>query len=399
MSRPDRLIDPTYSGDVRLLAFAVFVDMFAFALILPGLPFTAMEMGATGLWLGALLTAYSAAKLVGAAIAGRVSDRTGRRPILAVCLLGSAVSFVFTGLAGSLVALAVARAIAGLFGGTVATAQAYMADVSRPEHRAKYMGLIGAAIGSGFIAGPALGVALGGYGFAAVSFLGALVAAVNAVVVGFLLRETPSSVREDNPGLLERFDGRSALERTAPILILGAAFGTVFAFVSMETTLAFVARDVYALGEAGFGMILVWVGLVMIIVQGGLIGRLASRYGERSLAAIGAALLGGSLLVLPLAGTLPAAIGVLGILAFGQGLASPSLSTLLSRYSLRDEQGGMLGIGQSVSAAARAIAPVTAGWLYDIGMAWPFLLAGLLGLAAAGGIARLGRPAEAARVP
>lgn len=392
----DRLVDTSYSRDIRILAMAVFVDMFAFALILPGLPFAAMEMGATGLWLGALLTAYSAAKLVGATLAGRVSDRFGRRPVLMVCLLGSGVSFLFTGLAGTLVALAVARAVAGAFGGTVATAQAYVADVSRPASRARYMGLIGASIGSGFIVGPLLGVALGPLGFPTVAFLGAAIATVNGLWLGFRLRESPRRRRlATGESAVVDDDAPRGLERSGSLLILAAAFGTMFAFVSMETTLAFVARDVYALGQTGFGMILVWVGLVMIVVQGGLIGRLAARYGERTLATIGAALLGGALLLLPIAGTLPAAIGILGILAFGQGLASPSLATLLSRHALRDEQGGMLGIGQSVSAAARALAPVTAGWLYDQGMSWPFLLAGLLGLAAAGAVARIGRPAEA----
>ena len=160
----------------------------------------------------------------------------------------------------------------------------------------------------------------------------------------------------------------------------------------METTLAFVSRDQYGLDERGFGMILVYVGIIMILVQGGLIGRLAPRFGERNLATVGALLLGSAMLLLPLARPLAAAAFVLGVLAVGQGLVSPALSTLLSRHSLQNEQGGMLGIGQSVSAAGRALAPLVAGWLYDQGESWPFLLAGVLALVGAFAVAGVAAP-------
>ncbi len=355
----------------------VFVDMVAFAVILPALPFWAMRMGAGGLWLGVLLTSYSGAKLVGAALAGRASDIWGRKPVLVACLAGSGVSFILTGLAPSLLALAAARAVAGLFGGTVATAQAYVADVTRPTERAKYMGLLGAAIGTGFIVGPGLGVGLSRFGFLVVTLVAAALAFGNAILAVVKIRETqPAAARA-----LVDAESRAGGRRGA-VVILSATFLIIFAFVSMETTLAFVAHDRYSLAERGFGLILVFVGLVMIVVQGGLVGRLAPKYGERRLACYGALLLGTSLVLLPLAPGLAATILLLGLLAFGQGLASPTLSALLSRYSVGHERGGMLGIGQSTASAARTIAPITAGWLYDQGAPWPFLLAGLMALIA-----------------
>jgi len=372
---------------LRPVYLAVFLDMVAFATILPALPFFAMSLGATGLWVGILLTSYSVSKLVGASVAGRMSDRFGRKPLLVICLLGSGLSFLLTGLSGSLIFLAAARAVAGLFGGTIATAQAYVADVTRPAERARFMGLLGAAIGMGFIVGPWIGAALGRYGFVVATSVAAVLALVNGLVAVFLVRETPR----------QRQDAGSASSWTelatqpAAITILVAMFLTLFAFVSMETTLAFVASAEYGLDARGFGMILVYVGLIMIFVQGGIVGRLSPRFGERRLAAVGALLLGTSMFLLPFADGFLTAMAFLGTLAIGQGLLSPTLSTLLSRTTRENRQGSMLGFGQSVASAARALAPVLAGWLYDQGASWPFVLAGAAALLAAGGLARLRR--------
>jgi len=344
---------------------AVFLDMVAFAVIL--------------LWLGILLTSYSAAKLVGATVAGRLSDRFGRKPLLIVGLVGSGVSFILTGMAGSLVVLAIARAVAGLFGGTIATAQAYVADVTRPHERARYMGLLGASIGSGFIVGPGIGAALSGYGFAAVTSVAAVLALLNGLLAVFLIRETPRH-RDRNSST---WSWQEIVTQRASIVIMAAMFLSLFAFVTMETTLAFVARAEWALDERGFGMILVYVGVIMIIVQGGVVGRLVPRFGERRLSALGALLLGGSLFLLPFAQSFAAAMAFLGVLAVGQGLVSPTLPTLLSRRTSEALQGGMLGLGQSVASAARAVGPVLAGWLYDQGPSWPFVLGGAAAMLAA----------------
>lgn len=375
---PSTLLKPVY--------LAVFLDMVAFAIILPVLPFYAMSLGGAGLWLGILLTSYSAAKLVGATLAGRLSDRFGRKPLLLVGLFGSGLSFLLTGMAGSLVVLALARAVAGFFGGTIATAQAYVADVTRPGERARYMGLLGAAIGCGFIVGPGIGAGLGRHGFTVVTTVAAALAVLNALVAFFLVHETPRQREHKMP----RGSWQELVVQPASMVILGAMFLTLFAFVSMETTLAFVARAEYDLDERGFGLILVYVGVVMIIVQGGIVGRLAPRVGERRLAAMGALLLGSSLFLLPFAQSFVAAMAFLCVLAVGQGLVSPTLSTLLSRLTSESAQGGMLGLGQSVASAARAVGPVLAGWLYDQGVSWPFVLAGTAAMIAALGLTWLG---------
>ena len=375
----------TETALLRPVFLAVFLDMVAFAIILPVLPFYAMNLGGAGLWLGILLTSYSVAKLLGAAVAGRLSDRFGRKPLLIAGLVGSGVSFVLTGMAGSLVVLAIARAVAGLFGGTIATAQAYVADVTRPAERARYMGLLGAAIGCGFIIGPGIGAGLGRYGFVVVTSVAAVLALLNGLLAVFLIRETPRQRHRK----AANWSWRDVAVQPGTIVILGAMFLTLFAFVAMETTLAFVARTEYGMDERGFGMILVYVGVIMIVVQGGIVGRLVPRFGERGLSALGAFLLGISLFLLPFAQSFAAAMAFLGFLAVGQGLVSPTLSTLLSRRTSDGLQGGMLGLGQSVASAARAVGPVLAGWLYDQGPSWPFVLAGAAAMVAAVGLARL----------
>lgn len=369
------------SAGIRPLLLAVFLDMMAFAVILPGLPFYALELGAGGLGLGILLSAYSLAKLVGAAAGGRLSDWHGRRPVLLVCLAGSGVSFLLTGMADSLLALALARAVAGLFGGTVGIAQAAIADLTGPADRARHMGLLGAAIGSGFVVGPTIGAMLARHGFLLLALVAAGVAFANAALAW---RTLPVVAPREAERRTPEGSLRTELNRPGVRLVLAAMFLTLFTFVSMETTLALLAHDRYGLLERGFGMVLAFVGLIMIVVQGGVVGRLVRSAGEKATAALGALLLGASMVALPAAVALPTGLAILAILAVGQGLASPSLAALLSRIAGGDARGGMMGLGQSLSAAGRALAPLIAGWLYDRGEAWPFLLGGMLSLVAAG---------------
>lgn len=362
----------------------VFVDLLGFGIILPLLPFYAERFGASGVWVGAIFTAYSAAQLVGASVLGRLSDRIGRRPVLLMSLGGSAVSLFLSGLAHSLWPLLLARALAGLFGGSIAAAQAYVADVTLPEERAKYMGLLGASIGLGFVFGPALGAGLARFGFGAAAFAAAGIAAVNLALAFLRLRETREPARRLDPH--SRVDWShlvEALRHPSLRRFLGATFLVTLAFVAMEATFALLGEARFGLNASRLGLVFTYVGVVMVIVQGGLVGRLAPRFGERSLAVTGALLLAASLGTLPFAPSPTAAFAVLGVLAVGQGLTSPMLSTLVSRASGKDEQGGLLGLGQSLSAAARALGPIAAGWLYDHGEAVPYTAAAALMLVAA----------------
>jgi MFS transporter, DHA1 family, tetracycline resistance protein len=319
---------------------------------------------------------------------GRVSDRVGRRPVLLLSLLGSTVSLVISGLAPSLVVLIVARALAGLFGGSIATAQAYIADVTAPTERAKYMGLLGASIGMGFVFGPAIGASLSGFGFGTAAFAAAGLAGANFVFAFFALpesrRQGESSSESSSPRARVSAGGlAAALASPTVARVLLASFLATFAMVSLEAVAALAGEHKFGLGTRELGVGFFLIGIVVTIVQGGLVGRLVSHFGERNLALAGSVIMAASLLALPFAPSLALVTVAVLLLSAGQGLVTPTLSSLLSRASDADQQGGVLGVGQSVASLARMIGPLVAGWLFDRGEALPFVVGGLLVILAA----------------
>lgn len=362
----------------------VFLDLLGFGIILPFLPYFTATLGGQGLEMGILLSSYSLAQLVGAAVLGRLSDRTGRRPILLLSLAGSSMAMVLSGLATSLWVLYSARALAGLFGGSISTAQAYVADVTRPTERAKYMGLVGASVGLGFVFGPALGAGIGALGgrFPHAAFLAAGLAAVN---LGFAWFRLPEPRRAGTSRFSRPSVGKwlAALFRPQLWQIFWATFLVTFAFVSMETAFAFFGMERYGLQPEGFGGVLAFVGLVVAAVQGGLVGRASRRFGVQRVAVLGSSLMGAALLLVPWSPVLAAATGALGLLGVGQGLAYPALATLASHAAGSHEQGAVLGLRQSTAAGARAVGPLAAGALYDLQIGLPFLVGGALALLAA----------------
>ncbi len=371
----------------------VFLDLLGFGIVLPLLPFYAEHYGATGLWVGAILTAYSAAQFVGAPILGRVSDRVGRRPVLLISLAGSAVSLFVTGLATSLPILLLGRAVAGLCGGSIATAQAVIADVTTPRERARYMGFLGASIGLGFVFGPALGAGLSRFGFGTAAFLASGLAAANFLLSFALLPETrPLAAAERVRLTWDQF--KDALGHPSIGRMLVAMFLSVLSFVSMETTFALLGERRFGLGPERLGLVFTYIGVIIVIVQGGLVGRLSERFGERTLAVAGCLTMAVSLAGLPYLPSLLAALVAIGGLAVGQGLATPSQTSLLSRETDADEQGGVLGVGQALGAAARGIGPILAGWLFDRSLSLPYLLASVLMAIAAWLLLGIAQPAD-----
>ena len=375
--------------------FTVFIDLLGFGIILPSLPFFAERFGATGTWVGAIVTAYSAAQFLGAPLLGRLSDRVGRRPVLLMSLVGSAVSLTLSGLADGLWLLLGARALAGLFGGSISTAQACVADLTTPEERGRAMGMLGASIGLGFVFGPALGALLGRSGFGAAAFTAAGLAATNAILAYFVLPETRTAEgrRTGRPGLAVALN---ALTSRGLGGLLLATFLTTFGFVAMEATFALLGERRFALTARGLGLVFTFAGVVMVIVQGGLVGRLSRRFGERRVAVAGALLMAVGLVLLPFVWQIGGALVALGVLSAGQGLSSPMLSTLLSRSSGSGEQGSTLGLGQAFSAAARAVGPLVAGLLFDFAPWQPYVVSAILCVAAAGLVAATAAIAVAA---
>jgi len=372
---------------------AVFVDMLGFGIILPLLPFHTERLGGTGLWVGAVLTAYAAAQFIAAPVLGALSDRFGRRPMLLASLAGSAVSLALTGVAGSLVTLLAARVVAGMFGGAIAVGQAYVVDLTDPPERTKALGMVGASIGMGFVLGPAIGAGLSGLGFAGVSFVAGGIAFANLIAGSLLLPRAradvePPPTRSRNPlATLGR-----AVRRPALRPLLAATFLATFAFVGMEATYALLGARLYGLGPAGLGLVFTGVGVVMAVVQGAVVGRMAGRYGNRSVAVAGTLLLALGLGALPM-GSAWLNYLALGVLAAGQGLLSTTTAALISEAG-GNAIGGAFGVGQSASAAARATGPIAAGAAFDAWIALPYIAGTVLCALAALLLARTRPPAE-----
>ena len=376
---------------LMVVCLAVFVDMLGFGIILPILPLHAQRLGGSGAWVGALLTAYALAQFVAAPVLGALSDRYGRRRLLLLALAGSMVSLALTGVAGSLALLLLARLVAGGFGGAIAVGQAYAVDLAPGKHRTHALGLVGASVGLGFVVGPGVGAGLAaaGMGFTGICLVASALAGANLVaglvllprpVVGSRRRARRVTVASAGRQRLRTLTAALAQRRLRPLLL--ATFGVTFAFASMETTFALLGAARFGLGPAGLGVVFTAVGVVMVVVQGGIVGRVSVRYGHRPVAVAGAVLMGLGLLVVPFAPAWLSYLG-LGVVAAGQGLLSTTIAALIAEASGAQALGGALGIGQSSAAAARAVGPIVAGLGFDLALALPYLLATLLTTAAA----------------
>jgi MFS family permease len=371
------------------LFLIVFVDLVGFGLVIPLLPFYAVRFGASPQQVTLLLATYSLFQLFAAPLLGTLSDRIGRRPVLMISMTASALAYLWLGSASALWMLFAARALAGACAGNIAAAQAYIADITTPENRAKGMGLIGAAFGLGFIFGPALGGFLAGNDPAtanleAPAWVAAGLSLVALSGVLFLLRE---SLAPEQRGQAER-RGRictilGTLRRPILSRLILIFFLVILAFAGMESTFALWAMRQFLWGPEQVGYVFAYLGVLSAILQGGLIGRLAQRFGEERLLLCGLALIGIGLLVLPFARDLPFLGVAVSGLALGMGLTQPSLNSLISRRAGRGEQGEVLGVSQSVGSFARVIGPALAGLLFgDLGRASPFVWgAGLVAVA------------------
>lgn len=356
----------------------VALDLVGFGIVLPILPLYAERFGAEALSATALVAAFSGAQLVFSPIWGRLSDRVGRKPILVLSLAGTAVASLLTGLAGSLTVLFVARVLDGISGASVSVAQAAVVDIAPPEQRARLLGLLGAAFGLGFVAGPAIGAlaALGGPEIP--FFLAAAIAAVNAVVAARRLPETHPGRSVDRP-MLERIPW----DRRGVAGLVIVSFVGLVAFSGFEATFALFAERRLGLRLASIGALFAAIGLVLVVVQVRVIGPVVDRLGERHTLQVGLASNGIGLAVLAAAHSWALLVPALLCLIVGQGLVTPTLSSLLAGRVGADRRGGVLGVQQAAGGLARVVGPLAAGAAFQhVGTPAPYLAgAALMGVA------------------
>ncbi|MCC6671905.1 MAG: MFS transporter [Planctomycetes bacterium] len=402
-------MNPKPGGRGSLLAvfLTVFIDLLGFGIVIPLLPIYTKAYQASELSVGLLMASFSAMQFLFAPFWGRLSDRVGRRPVLIGGLVGTSASYLVFAFADSLGLLFASRIAAGFFGANVATAQAYIADVTEVQDRAKGMGLVGAAFGLGFTVGPLVGGELTRFSPAAPG-LAAAALSLAAATFGFFRLPEParhSAMRHFDASHLRRAlaDGRMGV-----LLLLN--FLALFAFSQFEAmfTLFGLAKfpEVFGVPRALetatmeqvlaaapiTGRYLAAIGVVSALIQGGLIRRLVPRFGEVRLIVAGPAFLALSLALVGLAPLLALgedagwALVLLGcaFLPVGIGLNNPSLAGLTSRAAPAAEQGSFLGLSQSAASLARVTGPPVGGAMfYALGPSAPFLAsAGVLVLAA-----------------
>lgn len=353
-----------------VIFITVFIDLIGFGIVIPVLPFyvEGSRFNASPSMVGLLFASYSIMQLIFTPVLGRLSDRYGRRPILLISLLGTAAGFLILGLATTLWMLFLGRIIDGISGGNISTAQAYIADVTTPENRARGMGMIGAAFGLGFIFGPAIGGILSRFGIEVPFLFAAGLALFNAALLYFTLPET---VTKEHPARVQAKSGRwkqlfEALRQQRLAYVLVIYFLFIVAFSIMTSSFALFTMFRFGYDAHDTGWLFGYVGLIGAVIQGGLIGRLVKIFGELRLVVAGALLFSASLFVIPLTGPqtgVATLLAVGAIFAIGNALSTPSLASLASKSVGRAEQGGVLGVTQSVASLARVVGPLIASAL------------------------------------
>lgn len=367
-----------------IIFITVFIDLIGFGIIIPLLPFYAEEFGASAFMIGMLSMSFSFMQFLFAPIWGRLSDLFGRRPIILIGLAGSAVSYAIFGLATSLTTLFVARCLAGIAGANIPTAQAFIADTTTPENRARGMGLIGAAFGLGFILGPAIGGFMSQWGYAAPALFAAALSLANLLAGLFLLPESLPPGRRGKSSRIGRVEAfRLAIARPRLPLVLTVFFVGITAFASFEAMFALFAEVRFGFGAATIGYLFAWIGIVLVVVQGVLVGQVVRRVGEHRLVPIALLLVASSLAAVAWVPTVPLLAATVGLLAMGMGFQSPSMMSVISQLADPADQGSTLGVSQSLGSLGRVIGPIWGGWVFDrFGHAVPIYSASALMLVA-----------------
>ncbi len=352
----------------------VALDLVGFGIVVPILGRYAERFGANGFQVGLLFASFSLAQMVFAPVLGRISDRVGRKPVIVVSLVGTAIGSVITGAAGALWVLFLGRIIDGASGASVAVAQGAIADIAPPERRAQLLGMLGAAFGVGFVVGPALGglAALGGPHVP--FYVAGTIAAVNAVAAMIRLPETRPEARVASPARAPRAALTPDLRRYAAVGLL-----STFGFAGFEATFSLWGKDTFSLTEGSTALVFLFIGVLLVVVQGLLIGRLTVAFGSRHLLRSGLGVVAVGMFVLAFTSTWPVLFVALALIAFGQGVAGPSGTALVAEAAPVERRGEALGYQQSVTALGRVAGPVAAGLLFDnVAVDAPFVVAGAL---------------------
>ncbi len=365
-------------GSLLLIFVIAFLNMMGATVVMPVLPFITQryvqDPAAVALWVGLLASTYSLCSLLAAPALGALSDRLGRKPVLLVCLVGSAVGYVIFGIGGAIWVLLLGRVIDGLTGGNISTIFAYLADVTPPEERAARFGLTGAIMGAGFMVGPAIGGLLAQFGLATPVYVAAAVSLATAALSLLVLPESLDPAHRTSTFTFKDVHPLAAIGDALKRpglrpLLLGVLLISI-PMAGLQTNLGVYAKDVIGWGPVQVGLLLFGVGIVDIVVQGGLLRFLLPRIGERGVVLAGMIGQGVGYAILAIVGTFLSMpwLFILGALLFSasEGGSGPAIQGLISAEVSHREQGWVMGAIQSMNSGARVVGPLLAGALYAL---------------------------------
>ena len=395
-------------GKLAALMITAFIDMVGLLMVIPLIPFYATHLGGTGIdvalggWryhLGIgqitalLVSAYTVAQLLSAPLWGRFSDRYGRRPALVVALAASAIAYVIFGYATSLVVLFLSRVVQGAGGGTVGVIQAYVADVARPEDRAKSLGWLSAATNAGVALGPVIGSWMQGLGREAPGLFAAALCLVNILFAWRFLRESrelpvaaaPHAATTTGQHRAAAAKPRRSWAAVARVLthpsepesrLIAVYAIAIGAFQGVTSILALFLAARYGVTEATIGYFFMYIGVISVVTRAAILGKLVDRLGEARLARLGLILMALGLGLLPLTTNYVTLAAAVALMPLGTAFTFPCVTAMLSHVIKKEERGLYMGVQQTFGGASRAIFPIVAGLLYDYaGVGIPFVVA------------------------
>ncbi len=380
-----RRIDPA----LATLFAVVFVNMAGFGLIIPLLPFFAESLGAPEWQITLMFSAYSLGQFFAEPFWGRLSDRIGRKPVLMITTAANVAGYIALAFAPTIWWAIAIRLFTGLGAGNISTIQGYVADITPPERRAGRMGMVGAAFGLGFIVGPGIGSLLtregiGPIGYQIPLFAAAGLAGLAAIGVVLFLKESrakadPAAPRPPRFGNLKEAAANPVISR---VLLVSLIY--MGAFSGMESTFALWAKDRFGWGAAEVGATFMVIGVISVISQALIVGRVVKRFGEARVLVFGVSTFGLSLLLQTLAPNGWMVPVFSGIGMFGMAMTMPCIGAIISRTTSPDRQGGMLGLNMATGSAARIVGPIVAGAVFSgLGHDWPFRIGALMCVVAA----------------
>lgn len=398
------------NGRLFTVFLVVLIDLIGFGIILPLMPFYAGEFGATPVMIGFLYSIYSVAQLIFSPIWGSLSDKFGRRPIMLLSTLGAAIAYIIFGFAETFMLLLFSRLLAGVMGGNISTAQAYIADVTSTEDRARGMGLIGAAFGLGFVMGPVLATALihpiipawfasmgyielseliAKHSYALPAFFAAILSFLSFLLVYFKLEETVVDGADVSSGARDGVftkaywktlldTGKSSAAGMTLILLMGSMFILSFGQSSLYSAFPLFCEAVLNMDAGQVGIQFFWLGIITAIVQGALIRPLTKVFREETLFLVGNVLMALGLFLLGTAQTTAQLTTFLAIMAVGHSLNLPTITSLISQQADPRRMGATIGATQGLSGLGRAIGPTWGGLLFSFHVSVPFWATGVI---------------------